>query len=96
MLDAENCNSKTSFQDYTSRMDILYTESNKRMKQENEDLKKDKFAYLDKIEELSIQLRAFGDEIKVLRVHVSQNEVKDPAESRVAELEAEMAFLSKF
>ena len=59
-------------------------------------LKKEKNDYLDKIEELSIQLRAFGDEIKHLRQQISQNEIRDPAEARVAELEAELKFLSKF
>lgn len=98
MLEAELEKTKSHYKDFSSRMEIIYSETNKRMEQENKDLKIEKRLYLDKIEELSIQLRAFGDEIKLLRTQVGRAEIKDinPSESIKAELEAELKILSKF
>lgn len=95
MLDTELEQMKHQYKDFSGRMEHIYGDSQLRVEAENSTLKKSQKQYLSKIEQLTLQLRAFSDEIRILNTEKEHLKMAGPAELRISELETEITYFRK-
>jgi chromosome segregation ATPase len=95
MLDTELEQMKHQYKDFSGRMEHIYGDSQHRVEAENSTLKKSQKQYLSKIEQLTLQLRAFSDEIRILNTEKEHLKMAGPAELRISELETEITYFRK-